>query len=119
MVVGLRLQDGSWTAFAAEQIPRMLHDALMQKRVEFHLAMKSIPPDDLYSVLPMCCPMTPQIDPHVMPGIARYPIDEWEAKGEPCFSTKSWVKFCIKVAETDMANLSGIFELSMKTQAKM
>ena len=63
--------------------------------------------------------MTHQIDPNVTPGIARYPIDEWEAKGEPCFSTKSWIKLCIKVANEDQTKLAGICEIAKKLESRL
>ena len=61
-------------------MPVELDDAIKAKSAEFRIATMKLSPTDLFSVLPVCFPMTHQIDPDVMLGIARYPIDEWEAK---------------------------------------
>ena len=70
--------------------------------------------EEVKSLMPMSFPMS-----FVLPGeqymaMARYPMDEWEANGEPVLSTMSWIKFCIKTAEKDNANLQSILEVGEK-----
>eukprot|EP00975_Prorocentrum_lima_P023370 4914760-Prorocentrum_lima.AAC.1 len=52
-------------------------------------------------------------------GIARYPIDEWKAKGEQVITVKGWVKLCLKIAANDTTNLKGIFSLCKEMEAKL
>ena len=118
-VVEMRLEDDTWTAFAAERMPQELDDAIKGKTAEFHMAYKKLSPEELKAVIPVCFPMTHQIDPEIMPGIARYPVDDWEHEGEPCFDTKSWIKLCIKVANQDLTNLAGICAIAEKLEAKL
>ena len=118
-VVEMRLEDGSWTAFAAERMPQELDDAIRGKSAEFHNAYMKLSQDELRSVIPVCFPMTHQIDPEIMPGIARYPVDEWEREGSPCFDTKSWIKLCVKVASQDIENLGGICAIAERIEATL
>eukprot|EP00975_Prorocentrum_lima_P035264 7409342-Prorocentrum_lima.AAC.1 len=69
MVMEMQMKDGSWVAFMAEPFPENLDDEIK----------------NLKDVLPAPLPMT-----HICEdegtnhyGIARYPIDEWMALGEP------------------------------------
>eukprot|EP00974_Lingulodinium_polyedra_P100649 9749554-Lingulodinium_polyedra.AAC.1 len=48
------------------------------------------------------------------PCIAKYPVDMWEEAGEPCVTTKSWAKLCMKVAEKNLSNLQGVFDAATK-----
>eukprot|EP00975_Prorocentrum_lima_P001279 277333-Prorocentrum_lima.AAC.1 len=52
-------------------------------------------------------------------GIARYPIDEWRAIGEPVITVKRWVKLCLKIAQGDMRNLKKVFEVCADMEARL
>ena len=118
-VVEMKLPDDTWTAFAAQRFPPELDDAIKGKHAEFYMAAGRLTPQELLGEIPVCFPMTYQIDTQTMPGAARYPIDEWEKAGCPSFSTVSWIKLCVKVAEGDMTNLANVFEVGAKLLAKM
>ena len=52
-----------------------------------------------------------QIDAKKLPGVARFPVDEWKRDGRPCLDTAGWYAFCSKIAAKDLTNLGGIFDL--------
>jgi len=66
--------------------------------------------------MPLCFPMTHQlvVNGEVFRGVARYPLLEWEAMGEPVMTQKSWAKFCMKVALNDLTNLDSLFQVAEK-----
>ena len=51
------------------------------------------------------------IDPKRLPGVARFPVDEWKKDGKPCLDTAGWYALCCKIAMKDMDNLAGIFNI--------
>ena len=51
------------------------------------------------------------IDSKRLPGVARFPVDQWKKDGRPCLDTAGWYAFCRKIAMKDMDNLAGIFDL--------
>ena len=53
-----------------------------------------------------------QIDPKKLPGVARFPVDQWKKDGKPCLDTAGWYALCRKIAMKDMDNLGGIFDLA-------
>eukprot|EP00975_Prorocentrum_lima_P021218 4466702-Prorocentrum_lima.AAC.1 len=52
-------------------------------------------------------------------GIARYPIDQWRALGEPVITVKSWVKLCLKIASQDLTNLKRVFAVCTEMEARL
>ena len=52
------------------------------------------------------------------PFISKYPIDEWEALGSPCFSKRSWYKLVMRICKNDMERLGELFDIS-KTKEKL
>ena len=67
----------------------------------------------------MCFPMTHLLEGEDFMAIARYPIDDWIASGEPRITTAGLIKLCIKIAEKDTINLAGVLQLGEKLLAKM
>ena len=58
--------------------------------------------------------MTHVLDKDIFPGIAKYPVARWEAEGQPCISSTSWIKICMKIAMEDMDNLQAVFDVGAK-----
>eukprot|EP00975_Prorocentrum_lima_P016723 3545889-Prorocentrum_lima.AAC.1 len=69
----------------------------------------------------MALPMTHsyQEGGSIMYGIARYPIDQWMAAGQPVITTKSSVKLCMKMASRDLDNLSTVMSLCQEMDAQL
>ena len=76
-------------------------------------------PEELFGEIPIGLPMTHQVYQDIMPGIAKYPVDQWAAMGEPTFTVMSWIKLCVKVATNDLTNLGSVMEVAEKLAAKM
>ena len=51
------------------------------------------------------------IDPKRLPGVARFPVDQWKEDGRPYLDTAGWYALCRKIATKDMDNLGGIFNI--------
>ncbi len=113
MVAELKMDDGHWEAFMADRLPTELDDEIKKSRAAFVNASKLMDPEEVKSLMPISFPMT-----HVLPGqeymaIARYPIDEWMASGQPILST---IKLCLKIAEKDLENLQSVFDTAVKCE---
>ena len=48
------------------------------------------------------------------PGVARYPVDAWEAVGSPMLTTKGWINMWKIIAQNSMADLHTVFEAARK-----
>ena len=48
------------------------------------------------------------------PGVAKYPIDEWERANSPMLSRKGWIKLCMRIAQKTLADLHTIFDCAKK-----
>ena len=88
-------------------MPTELDDAIKEHHAKFYMAQKDLTPSELEGILPVCFPMTHQISG--FPGVARYPIDEWEEAGSPMLTVTGWCVLCMKVAEKNMEDLHKVF----------
>ena len=89
-VAELRLEDGSWTAFSAERMPHILDDEIKKAHAEFYKASTFLCADDLQDIIPITFPMTHVLTGPDFVGIAKYPIDDWVASGEPKITSAGW-----------------------------
>ena len=83
-------------------------------RLAFYDAASKLAPEEIKAMIPMTFPATHILDPKLFPGVAKFPVDDWIAEGRPCWTTASWVAFCIKIAQKDMVNLASVFEVCQK-----
>eukprot|EP00975_Prorocentrum_lima_P024162 5084010-Prorocentrum_lima.AAC.1 len=51
--------------------------------------------------------------------IARYPMDQWIAAGEPIITVKHWVKLCRKISSGVMKNLGNVMSICTDMDAKL
>ena len=51
------------------------------------------------------------------PGVAKYPIDAWEAMGKPKLTTSGWNAMCMCIAQKDMEGLQGVFDVAERIEA--
>ena len=72
------------------------------------VAQTDLTADELLYVIPMSSPMAHTIT--AFPGIARYPVDEWEQAQAPALTVKSLAQLATRVAAKDMGNLEGVFD---------
>ena len=116
MVVELRVSTGEWRAFVADRLPTELDDSIKAHHAKFYLAQQNLSPHELEGILPVSFPMTHQLAE--FPGVAKYPIDEWEEAGSPMLTVTGWCVLCMKIAEKDMENLHTIFTCADKLKRK-
>ena len=76
-------------------------------------------PKDLQDAIPITFPMTNVLEGEDFVGIARYPIDQWIASGEPRITSTGWVKLCIKIATNDTVNLNNILKVGERILSRM
>ena len=76
-------------------------------------------PEDQEEVIPMTFPMANLMEGDDFMGIAKYPIDDWMANGEPRITVSGWIKLCIKIATKDTVNLANVLQVGEKLLAKM
>ena len=127
----LELQCGnSWIAMVAERCPPILLDEIYKVRYEFALSLNAMSPEEIQQVMPICFPMNYLIDGRdgQLPGIARFPVDKWEAEGRPVFDDAAWCALCIHVVETmrsgsmasdSTSNLDKLFHIAKELQSKL
>ena len=103
--------DGRWEAFLADHTPTELDDALKKINYEkLSEAFGELTPETMFKAVPMTMPMTylETQDGRKMKGIARYPIDQWEAQGNPCLTKDKWVMLCLAIAQKGLDKFSGV-----------
>jgi hypothetical protein len=105
------LEWGTWWSFMADRIPEALDDAIKGKKLAFMEAFKQLTPAEIKAEMPVMFPSTHIFDVTCLPGVARFPVDEWEKSGEPCLTQAGWAAMAMKVASKDMRNLQAIFDV--------
>ena len=96
---------GEWEAFLADHTPQALDDQL--KKISYEALSKSfkticaLSPEAMLKAIPMTMPMThfESINGKKMDGVARYPLDAWEAAGNLCLTNEKWAMICLLIAE--------------------
>ena len=119
MVVELRIQGDHWEAIAADRVPEILDNAIKAHQYEFYLQFRRMTPEELKEVVPVSLPMTHVMDPDLYPGVSRFPVAEWEARGEPVITTAGWCKLAMKVANKNLKDLSSVFEVAQKELSRL
>ena len=104
-----------WIMFMADRLPQELDDEI--KKVQstgdhFIKAWQELSDEDILESIRKVYPREQmQIDPVRLPGVARFPVDEWKRDGQPCLDKAGWGALCMKIATNDLKNLQGIFDL--------
>ena len=109
-----------WYAFVADPLPHALQEEITRIHEsggnhDFITAWTQLSLHDAMDIIPavyQCAGM--QIDPLRLPGVARFPFALWKLHGEPYLDTAGWYALLQKVAEHDMENLQGIFDLCQR-----
>ncbi len=118
MVAEIRLGDGRWEAFPADRMPRELDDEIKKVHADFFEAAKFLDPAELNDVLPVSLPMTYVLNDELV-GIAKYPIDRWEAQGQPRIATKGWVLLAMMIAKKNLSKLASVFTCGKRLLSKL
>ena len=110
MVAQVEISPGIWESFLCERPPPKLLDMIMGCKLKFYEASKRLEASEIADLIPLTFPATNVLDQDLFPGVARFPVDRWEAEGRPYWSVASWMAFCMKICMGDMVNLGAVFE---------
>ena len=89
-VVEIKLSDNTWEAFFAERLPQILDDEIKKEHALFYNAGEKLTAEELKDSIPVTFPMTHLFDE--FPGIAKYPLEQWERDGHIALDMKGWCK---------------------------
>ena len=107
--------EETWLLFVADRLPNELDDEIKKVQSDgdhFIKAWAQLSDEEILSSIRKVYPREEmQIDPLRLPGVARFPFDQWERDGKPCLDTAGWYEMFQKLAKHDMKNLQGIFDL--------
>ena len=126
----LEFQCGNTSkAMVAVRCPPILLEEIYKVRSDFALSLNAMSPEEIQQVMPNSFHTNSLIDGKVqLPGIARFPVDQWEAEGRPIFDEAAWCALCIHVVETmrrrlmasdSTNNLNKLFQIAKELQSKL
>ena len=112
MVVEIKTAPATWDAFMAKRPLQGLDDAIKGHHAAFYMAQSDFTPGELKDLLPVSLPMTHKMPE--FPGVAHYPVDEWEAAGAPMMTVTGWTQLCMRIASKHLEELGKIFDVAKK-----
>ena len=110
MVSEIMVGNNVWESFLCTRPPPQLMDSIMKRRLDFYTALQKLSPKVILDYVPMTYPMT-HVALKEMPGVAKFPIDQWERDGRPHFNDASWIALALKACAEDMTNLEDVFKV--------
>ena len=105
-------ENAKWWILMAEYIPAIIDDEIKKVQQHFYEAAKHLTAESLKAAIQVSFPAI--YNEKDMPGISRFPIDEWTEKGQPYLTTRGWCDMVVKIAQHDMKNLGRLFAVSEK-----
>ena len=119
MVVELMIPElNTWWSFMADRIPEALDDAIKAHKLAFIEAQKLLTAQEIMDQLPVVFPSTHIVDPKLLPGVSRFPIDDWKAAGEPSLTVSGWAALAMKIASKDLTGLASVFAVAEQIHKK-
>ena len=105
--------------FIAARLPKELDDEIKKVQGDFMKALGHLTDEEILERLPKAYPAKDYlVDPEHLPGVGRFPVDEWIKEGKPILDTAGWCALCQKIADNDLEHLGGIFDLGVSLEAK-
>ena len=105
--------DGDVLVLVAERPPEILDDDM--KKIHFQECLASMTADETYERIPCTLPKRNHTS---VPGVSRFPIEEWTARGSPTLTQAGWVALCWIVGQKDPQNLEHLLDLCDKSPHK-
>ena len=93
-------------------MPQVLADEIQIYQASFYKALEKMTAEDLYSVIPVVVPKCNPIPGCEIPGLGKFPIQEYKANGGVVFNDRNWWLLARAVAQKDVLSLHTIFEKS-------
>ena len=106
------LSPQGWLSFLADIMPSVLADEIQIYQASFYKALGTMTAEDLYSVIPVVVPKCNPIPGCEIPGLGKFPIQEYKQQGGLTFNDKNWWLLARAVAQKDMKCLYKLFEKS-------
>ena len=105
-ILEIKQSDGDVLVLVAERPPEILDDQM--KGVHFNKALKGLTPQEIYNRIPCTLPKRNKTS---VPGVFRFPVEEWKAQGSPTLTQAGWVALCWIVGHKDPQNLEHLLDL--------
>ena len=80
MVVQVGTSPGTWESFLCVCPQPTLLDMIMGCNLQFYEASERLLASEIAELIPLTFPVTQVMDQDFFPGVARCPVDRWEAK---------------------------------------
>ena len=112
-ILEIKQSDGDVLVLMAERPPEILIDQM--QGVHFNNALKGLTSQEIYNRIPCTLPKRP---PTSVPGVFRFPVEEWKAQGSPTLTQAGWVALCWVVAQKDPQNLEHLIDICEKSSYK-
>ena len=109
---------GQWQAFMADQMPELLDAEIKKHQAAFLRVCTTMTPSEIFAAVPMTFPSVHMVDPQLLPGISRFPVEKWPANGERVLNTKGWCQLVMATAKKDFASLGMLFAVFEKQADK-
>ena len=100
--------------FMAHRPPEELMIEINKVQDRFMKAQNKLTTLELMASLPNVYPFDKSVDKDKLPGIGRFPVDQWIRDGKPCLDARGWIALAMKIAAKDLDALSGIFDLGKR-----
>ena len=105
-ILEIKQSDGDVLVLVAERPPEILDDQM--KGVHFNKALNALTPEEIYNRIPCTLPKKNQT---AIPGVSRFPVEDWKAQGSPTLTQAGWVALCWVVAQKDPQNLENLIDI--------
>ena len=74
----------------------------------WHEALQRLSPEDILAHVPQVFPVSNRTE---VPGVSRFPMEDWQRSGCPTLTLAGWCAMCQVIAAKDLKSLRHIFEL--------
>ena len=102
------MADDTWRAVIAEPVPWQLDAHIQCDMFEWNQAADRVTLEDILKVVPLTSQVVQRT---TAPGVSRYDIQEWIAKGKPTLTAEGWLKICKLITQKDYRVLGPIHRL--------
>ena len=116
-VIEIRADCGQWYAFLACRLPQELGDEIKKVPLEWHRACGQLTARDVMDHIPMAVPKTG--NETGVPGVARFDLAAWRAKGSPTLTHAGWIALCHLIASKEPVNFERIISVCAELRAKL
>jgi len=110
------LADGQWYSFVASRLPEELDDEIKKVLLTWHQACGRLTADEILNHIPEAFPKTGLSTD--VPGVGKFDLVEWRAKGEPTLTQGGWIALCAVIASKEPMNLAHIISLCADLKEK-